>query len=106
MQRRRFDPDLCLKCGTVDCIMRCQYIHLELDRAKEEHDRLVRGRMSSILHECVTCGNCVEACAMDKIKDKLVDVFIAARRDLVEEGRIPPGVRDLAEVVSASAGDA
>jgi Fe-S oxidoreductase len=59
-------------------------------------------RFNQILFSCVTCGNCVEACAMDKIKDKLVDVFIAARRDLVEEGRIPPGVRDYFKAVSIS----
>jgi Fe-S oxidoreductase len=39
---------------------------------------------------------------MDKIRDKLVDVFIAARRDLVEAGRIPPQVRDYFKAVSIS----
>ena len=62
MQRLRFNPDVCLKCETIDCIMRCQYIHLELERAKEEHDRLVLGQRSSILENCVTCYACEEYC--------------------------------------------
>lgn len=62
MQRLRFNPDTCLKCETVDCIMKCQYIHLGKDKAKEEHDRLVLGQKSSILFDCVTCYACEEYC--------------------------------------------
>lgn len=59
-------------------------------------------RFRQVLFSCVTCGNCVEACAMDRIRDRLVDIFVAARRDLVEGGRIPPGVRDHFKAVSVS----
>ncbi|MGC9325893.1 MAG: (Fe-S)-binding protein [Desulfomonilia bacterium] len=59
-------------------------------------------RFSQILYSCVTCKNCVEACALPHIKDKLVDVFIAARKDLVEQGNIPPQVRDYFKAISIS----
>ncbi len=73
-----------------------------LIRAWVEGEIVPSERFNEIIFSCVTCGNCVEACAMDKIKDRLVDVFIAARRDLVEEGRIPPRVRDYFKAVSIS----
>ncbi|HDP25397.1 MAG TPA: (Fe-S)-binding protein [Deltaproteobacteria bacterium] len=59
-------------------------------------------RFSQILYSCVTCKNCVEACALPYIKDKLVDVFIAARKDMVEQGTIPPQVRDYFKAISTS----
>jgi len=59
-------------------------------------------RFSEIMFSCVTCGNCVEACPMDKIKDRLVDVFISARADLVEQGKIPPALRDYFKAVTIS----
>jgi len=59
-------------------------------------------RFKEILFSCVTCKNCVEACALPKIKDKLVDLFIAARQDLVEQGAIPPSVRDYLKAVSVN----
>lgn len=59
-------------------------------------------RFSQIMFSCVTCKNCVEACALPKIKDKLVDIFIEARSDLVEQGRIPPAVRDYFKAVSVN----
>ncbi|MDT8273586.1 MAG: (Fe-S)-binding protein, partial [Desulfomonilia bacterium] len=57
-----FDPELCLRCTSVDCIMRCQYISMDLDEAKREHDTLVKGEKSSILSQCVTCYACEEYC--------------------------------------------
>jgi Fe-S oxidoreductase len=62
MAALRFDPEICLACEGVDCIMKCQYIDLDLPRAKEEHDRIARGEMSSILKDCVTCYACEEYC--------------------------------------------
>ena len=57
-----FNPKLCAECTTIDCIMRCQYITMDLSRAKEEHDRLAQGQMSTILTDCVTCYACEEYC--------------------------------------------
>lgn len=59
-------------------------------------------RLGQILFSCVTCRNCVEACAVPGIRDSLVDVFIEARSDLVEQGVIPPGVRDYFKAVTVS----
>lgn len=59
-------------------------------------------RFAEILFTCVTCKNCVEACALPKIKDKLVDIFIDARKDLVEQGILPPPVRDYLKAMGVS----
>jgi Fe-S oxidoreductase len=59
-------------------------------------------RFSQIIFSCVTCKNCVEACALPKIKDRLVDIFVDARQDLVDQGKIPPNVRDYLKAVSIS----
>lgn len=62
MQGFRFDPDICLGCEGVECLMQCQYIHLDLEAAREERRRLALGERSSILEECVTCYACEEYC--------------------------------------------
>jgi len=51
-------------------------------------------RLAEILYSCATCGNCVEHCVFDKFKDNLVKVFIAGRGELVDQGLVPPIVRD------------
>lgn len=57
-----FRPELCADCATVDCIMRCQYITMDLTTAKAEHDKLVKGEHGAILEDCVTCYACEEYC--------------------------------------------
>jgi len=57
-------------------------------------------RFAQIMFSCVTCKNCVEACALPNIKDKLVDIFVAARSDIVEQGKTPPALRDYFKAVS------
>ena len=59
-------------------------------------------RLAQVLFSCATCRNCVEACAIPQIKDHLVDVFIAARQDIVESGIIPPSVRDYFKAINTS----
>jgi Fe-S oxidoreductase len=51
-------------------------------------------RLAEILYSCATCGNCVEHCVFDKFKDNLVKAFIAGREELVDQGLVPPLVRD------------
>ncbi|MFO7714278.1 (Fe-S)-binding protein [Desulfosarcina sp.] len=51
-------------------------------------------RFQEILFSCTACGNCVEQCALPKIKDQLLLVFTAGKAALVEEGKVPPSVRD------------
>jgi Fe-S oxidoreductase len=50
-------------------------------------------RFQEILFSCATCGSCVEHCAFVFKKD-LVNIFIAAREEMIERGRIPLNVRD------------
>jgi Fe-S oxidoreductase len=50
-------------------------------------------RFQEILYSCATCGSCVEHCAFI-FKEDLVDIFIAAREEIVGLGHIPPIVRD------------
>jgi len=56
-------------------------------------------RFQEILYSCATCGSCVEHCAFP-FKEDLVNIFIAAREDLVNSGRIPPTVRDYFKAIS------
>jgi len=50
-------------------------------------------RFQDILFSCATCANCVEHCVFTFSED-LVNIFIAAREELVAEGLVPPPVRD------------
>lgn len=62
MYELKFDPAICEQCETVDCLMRCQYIDIELDEAKQERLRIIRGEPSRVLKECATCYACEEYC--------------------------------------------
>ncbi len=50
-------------------------------------------RLAEIFYSCVTCGNCVEHCAME-FRENLVNIFVAARKEMIEKGLVPPAVRD------------
>jgi len=50
-------------------------------------------RFQDILFSCATCANCVEHCVFEFGED-LVNIFIAAREELINKGIIPPAVRD------------
>jgi Fe-S oxidoreductase len=51
-------------------------------------------RFQEILYSCTACGNCVEQCALTKIKDDLLRALTAGKEALVLEGKVPPPVRD------------
>jgi Fe-S oxidoreductase len=51
-------------------------------------------RFQEILFSCTACRNCVEQCALIKIKDELLSAFTAGKEELVGEGKVPPAVRD------------
>jgi len=50
-------------------------------------------RFQEILFSCATCANCVEHCPFGFSAD-LVNIFIAAREQMVNSGIVPPAVRD------------
>lgn len=49
---------------------------------------------AEILYSCANCGNCKDQCVFPRFKDYLLDVFQEAKAELVNDGQIPPEVRD------------
>ncbi len=62
MYELKYDPDICRKCQTIDCIMNCQYIEMDLETAKREKNKILEAVDSTLLHDCVTCYACEEYC--------------------------------------------
>ena len=58
-------------------------------------------RFQEILFSCATCANCVEHCVFT-FSDDLVNIFIAAREEMVNKGIIPPAVRDYLKNINTS----
>jgi Fe-S oxidoreductase len=58
-------------------------------------------RFQEILFSCATCANCVEHCVFT-FSEELVNIFIAAREELVNHGIIPPAVRDYLKNINIS----
>ena len=63
-------------------------------RAWLDHKLEPSRRFQEILFSCTACGNCVEQCALTKIKDELLLAFTAGKAQLVGEGKVPPAVGD------------
>jgi len=51
-------------------------------------------RYQEILYSCATCANCINHCAFPDFRDLLLEVFRQAKEKLIEEGKVPPSVRD------------
>ncbi|OPY83864.1 MAG: succinate dehydrogenase/fumarate reductase iron-sulfur subunit [Smithella sp. PtaU1.Bin162] len=64
-----------------------------LIRARIKGDVQISERYQQILYSCTLCANCVTHCIFP-FKEDLVNIFTAARESLVEEGTLPPAVRD------------
>ena len=62
MYALKVDPDLCRQCLTIDCLMKCQHIHLDLETARKERLKILEGRDSRVLTDCLTCYACEEYC--------------------------------------------
>jgi Fe-S oxidoreductase len=62
MAELKFSETVCSTCPTVDCLVKCQYLDLDKEEAKEEIMKVVRGEDSKILNDCVTCYACEEYC--------------------------------------------
>jgi Fe-S oxidoreductase len=63
-------------------------------RAWLDHRLEPSRRFQEILFSCTACGNCVEQCALTKIKDELLLAFTAGKAELVDAGKVPPAVGD------------
>jgi ferredoxin len=62
MYRLKFDENLCKTCPTCDCLVKCQYMDLKVDEAKEEMIKIINGDDSFVLQDCITCYGCEEYC--------------------------------------------
>jgi hypothetical protein len=58
----KFNASICESCPSGACLVKCQYMEMETDEAKEEMLKLYRNEDSSVLQECVTCYACEEYC--------------------------------------------
>jgi Fe-S oxidoreductase len=62
MYQLQFDESICYACENHDCLTRCQYLDLDIEAARVEIDRIIKGEVSAVLTECVTCYACEEYC--------------------------------------------
>jgi Fe-S oxidoreductase len=69
-------------------------------RAWLDGDIQTSTRLADIMYSCATCANCVEHCVFPKFKDDILKAVIAGRGELVEEGTVPPTVRDYFKSIS------
>ena len=58
----KFDPEVCMRCETFDCLTMCLYLNYDLNSAREEMLKIARGDFSKVLRECYTCYGCEEYC--------------------------------------------
>jgi len=58
----KFNEKLCATCPTLDCLIRCQYMDINKNKAKAEIEKMIKGQDSFVLHQCVTCYACEEYC--------------------------------------------
>ena len=59
-------------------------------------------RFAEILYSCVACDNCKDQCVYPRFKDFLPEIFQETKAELVNEGKIPPEVRDYFKAVSVN----
>ena len=62
MYALEFDENVCAKCPSPDCLLKCQYMKWDKETAHEEMMKVVTGEDSRVLKECVTCYACEEYC--------------------------------------------
>lgn len=58
----KFDENVCAPCPSPDCLLKCQYMKFDGNEAQEEMMKVVKGKDSRVLHDCVTCYACEEYC--------------------------------------------
>ena len=58
-----FDSSHCADCEKIDCLIRCQWIEFkDVEEARAEKNKMIKGEESRVLSECVTCFACDEYC--------------------------------------------
>ena len=62
MHGLNYDPRICEKCPTCDCLMKCQYMDFELKEARAEKNNILNGADSKVLSGCVSCYACEAHC--------------------------------------------
>jgi len=62
MYSLKFDVNVCQTCPTGDCLVKCQYLHLDKETAVAEMVKIGQGEDSFVLNDCVTCYACEEYC--------------------------------------------
>ncbi|HBL53696.1 MAG TPA: (Fe-S)-binding protein, partial [Syntrophaceae bacterium] len=63
MYSLQFSKKICATCPSSDCLLKCQY--MTFSGHKEAHSemmKVVNGKDSRVLSECVTCYACEEYC--------------------------------------------
>jgi Fe-S oxidoreductase len=91
MKSIKFDPNLCVNCETIDCLMKCQYLSFsDIAEAREEKLKINDGKDSRVLEQCLTCYACQEYCPYDNNPFYLLV-------DRQEEKGIQPAPRPIVE---------
>jgi len=62
MPKLQFDEKICETCPTGACLVKCRYVDVGRDQAKEEILKISRGEDSFVFDACVTCYACEEYC--------------------------------------------
>lgn len=57
-----FDKSHCSECENIDCLTRCQWMDIDKDTARAEMEKMINGKDSFVLKNCVTCFACDEYC--------------------------------------------
>ncbi len=73
-----------------------------LIRAWLSNELETSSRFAEILYSCVACRNCIDQCVYPRFKDFLLDVFEETKAELVNEGKVPPEVRDYFKAVTVN----
>ncbi len=63
MYKLKFNEKVCATCPSSDCLLKCQYMNFSGHKeAHAEIMKVIRGKDSRVLQECVTCYACEEYC--------------------------------------------
>lgn len=91
----------CFPCHCLECVKACEFLLRHGAYPKRyvreiyNNDSIVMGNRKSnrMINSCTLCGLCAELCPNDLA---MADVILAARRSMVERGKMPPSHHDFA----------